>query len=308
MPAQRFYALVLRTISAKIAKNGSPFNQLSLTDASGTCGSTVFSDKPLYEGSKTLQQGTLVFFSGTASNYMGSPAPRPLCVEAILPGDSRYEEAEEATMEASQFSKEIMTEKLAGYVAKITRSDIRFAIKQVFLEGSPMWTTPCSLAGNRPYRRGLMEYLLVCCASVEGMAKAYPVDTDIVYATLLLYATGKAYQSREGDEGAAESAAFGASLRSYNWFNQMCGDPSLPHNKAVAHGILSCGVKMQVKPVTPDAILVNAILERFHGSHGGCEHLHKEQRPGVAVTPKIDALGTALVLSFGEDAPPPPAE
>lgn len=195
-------------------------------------------------------------------------------------------------------------------------------VAREILEESPVLIVPPSADGNRPYRRGLLEYICACLHGLEPMFEVYPfVDRDVVRAGILLFATGRAQTSNlvTGVERTTMAVTHGSSIISYATFRREALKAKLEDNviQAVEHVILSCSVRGAQRPATPEAVLVNAVIDLHENmgivaqarrtTAGDLSQVMPVLRTALAfLPPAVDASAAPASPPAPPPPPPPP--
>lgn len=304
------YALVTEVVD-KVASNRSEFRILRLRDRTGTVDVSVFDNMVCYGAALETMQGDVLCLEGTADFFKNAPSPRPdrltRYTQASLP-----QAVADCVFTSSPVPLEQLLHELECGVAKIKNEALRKTVRD--LTGYDKFrVAPPSGEGNRSYRRGLLEYACACLNTLPGLLALYPqVQSDVVYAGLLTHGIGYASTWSPGEPKESSSITHGNAVLSFTMFRReaMLNKVHPRLMEAVEHVLLAGSVRYVVRPATPEAVLVNAVLD-LHESMGIVEGTR------AATTGEISAfvrgLSTSVVfipqateISSTQVSPPPP--
>lgn len=185
--------LLVRKVTARTAKNDSPFLALELGDRSGSFTCTCFSDSPLFEFFKNLPESSVVRVEGKTDYYQNRFSPRILKAEALTPEQLAAPGLLENLVEVAPEDSEKLWAELLGFVAGIAHPELGATVRAVIDEiGGAFKSSPAAIAMHHAYRSGLLEHTVHMARACQALLPLYPeVDRDLAMAGVLLHDAGK---------------------------------------------------------------------------------------------------------------------
>ncbi|HTT57855.1 MAG TPA: HD domain-containing protein [Opitutaceae bacterium] len=185
--------LLVRKVTARTAKNDSPFLSLELGDRTGSFNCTCFSDSPLFEFFKTLPESAVVRVEGKTDYYQDRFSPRLLKAEVLTPEQLAAPGMLENLVEVAPEDPEKLWAELLGFVAGIAHPEVAATVRLVFDEvGDAFKAGPAAIAMHHAYRSGLLEHTVHMARACQALLPLYPeVNPDLAMAGVLLHDVGK---------------------------------------------------------------------------------------------------------------------
>ncbi len=179
--------LLVTQASRGVTASSSPYLSLVLQDQTGQVEAKLWDAKE--EQIALLKVGTIINVKADVNRYRNNIQLKVLSIEVVPEGsiDAAY------FLESAPMSKELMMEKLEGYIYNITNQDMQRIIytlhkryKQSFYE------YPAATRNHHEYVSGLAYH--VCCMLDLGKAicDLYPsLDRSLLYSGIILHDLGK---------------------------------------------------------------------------------------------------------------------
>ena len=185
--------LLVRKVTARTAKNDSPFLSLELGDRTGSFTCTCFSDSPLFEFFKHLPESAVVRVEGKTDYYQDRFSPRLLKAEALTPEQLAAPGMLENLVEVAPEDPEKLWTELLGFVAGIAHPEVAATVRLVLDEvGDAFKSGPAAIAMHHAYRSGLLEHTVHMARACQALLPLYPeVNPDLAMAGVLLHDAGK---------------------------------------------------------------------------------------------------------------------
>jgi len=185
--------LVLKRLTAKTAANGNPFISAELGDRTGSFNSTVFSDSPIFEPLKALEEGSVVRVEGKVEYYQNRFAPRLTRVAPVGEADLAAPGLLDALVETSPENPEELWRDFEGFMAGIGDPGLQATVRATFEEiGAEFRAAPAAVVMHHAYRHGLLEHTVHMARAARALLPLYPeVDADLTMAGILLHDIGK---------------------------------------------------------------------------------------------------------------------
>lgn len=200
-PSNCFFGVfILKKISTRTARNGSPFFMLDLGDRTGTFSCTVFSDSPVAGALRNLADGAVVRVEGVTETYQGRFSPK---IEDIVPVDETEVESRglaEQLVEVSPENFDELCAELDAHVAAIPDEPLRRVTRAVLDEsGAVFRNSPAAISMHHAYRHGLLEHSCHLARVARALLPLYPqVDQSLAIAGALLHDIGKTVEYSQG--------------------------------------------------------------------------------------------------------------
>lgn len=190
---------LLRKRTVKTARNGSPFLMVEFGDKTGNCGTTIFSDSPMFEVFSSLEEGSILEVHATVDNYQGRFAPRINSAVVILP-EALDADMLDQLVESSPENINAMWEELCTCIAAIPHDGVRELVHSVMDEvGEVFRTSSAAVSMHHAYRGGLLEHTLHVTRAAKVLLPFYPqVDPSLALAGAILHDVGKTLEYTQG--------------------------------------------------------------------------------------------------------------
>lgn len=191
---------ILKKISTRTARNGSPFFMLDLGDRTGTFSCTVFSDSPVAGALRNLHDGAVVRVEGVTGTYQGRFSPK---LEDLVPVDDEEIERKglaELLVEVSPENFEELCAELEEHVGAIAHEPLRRTTRAALDEAGDVFkNSPAAISMHHAYRHGLLEHSCHLARVARALLPLYPqVDPSLALAGALLHDVGKTIEYTQG--------------------------------------------------------------------------------------------------------------
>lgn len=209
LPAgSRFHAIcAMGEVSAKTAKTGNSYHEVTLADATDDFKARVFNDSPNKPLLLALKAGSIVHVAGSVGEYMGRPDLKMETIVALTDA----EKADPAIMgrltPVSQQDPTKMQAELLGIVSRIPHHALRATVESVLAEhGERFYEAVAALGMHHAYRHGLLEHTLRMAKCAEALLPLYPkVDHSLAVAGTVLHDIGKVQEYSRLEPGMAKA-------------------------------------------------------------------------------------------------------
>lgn len=191
---------ILKKISTRTARNGSPFFVLDLGDRTGTFSCTVFADSPVAGTLRSLSDGAVVRVEGVTETYQGRFSPK---LEDLVPVDEAEVESKglaEMLVEVSPENFDELCAELDAHVEAIPDETLRRVTRAVLDESGDVFrNSPAAISMHHAYRHGLLEHSCHLARAACALLPLYPqVDPSLAIAGALLHDVGKTIEYAQG--------------------------------------------------------------------------------------------------------------
>lgn len=185
--------LLVKKVSERTAKNGSPFLTVDLGDKTGNFGIVIFGDTPYFPFFKTeAVEGSILLLTGVTAYYQDRFSPkiielRKLSIEEL----AQYPTADLIT--SSSENPIAMWEELQAFIKKIKEEKLRATVEKVLEEVEEDFRIyPAGISMHHAYRHGLLEHTLHVARVADALLPLYKeVDEDLTRAGVVLHDVGK---------------------------------------------------------------------------------------------------------------------
>ncbi|MDR2430613.1 MAG: HD domain-containing protein [Puniceicoccales bacterium] len=190
---------ILRKCATKTARNGAPFLMVELGDKTGTLGTTVFSDSPVFASLTALKEGAIVRVEAVSENFQGRFSPRLGGVEEVPESGLDAADLDGLVETAPEDLVALWTE-LNGHVAAVEHAGLRTVVASVFEEiGGVFRVCAAAVAMHHAYRGGLLEHTVHMARVARAVLPLYPqVDASLALSGVLLHDVGKTLEYCNG--------------------------------------------------------------------------------------------------------------
>ncbi|HUL54293.1 MAG TPA: HD domain-containing protein [Opitutaceae bacterium] len=185
--------LLVRKVTAKTAKNDSPYLAVELGDKTGSFPFTCFSDAPLFGFFKDLPESAVVRVEGRTDSYQGRFSPRITTAEPLSPEELAAPGVVENLVEVSPEDPAKLWEELLACVQAIRHPELYKTVQAIFDELDVGFkAAPAAIAMHHAYRHGLLEHTVHMARAARVLLPLYPeIDADLALAGVLLHDIGK---------------------------------------------------------------------------------------------------------------------
>jgi 3'-5' exoribonuclease len=185
--------LLVRKVTAKTAKNDSPFLVVELGDRTGAFSFTCFSDSPLFEFFKNLPESAVVRVEGKTDYYQERFSPRISRAEPLTEEQLAAPGMMENLVEMPPEDPVKLWEEMLGFVQEIRHPELCKTVRMIFDEIEDAFkTAPAAIAMHHAYRHGLLEHTVHMARACRVLLPLYPeVDADLAMTGVLLHDVGK---------------------------------------------------------------------------------------------------------------------
>ena len=190
---------ILRKCVTKTARNGSPFLMIELGDKTGSFGTTVFSDSPVFVSLSALREGAVVRVEAVSESYQGRFSPRIGGVLEVPEGELDAV-ALDGLVETAPEGLDALWTELDGHVASVAHAGLRTVVASVFEEiGGVFRVCAAAVAMHHAYRGGLLEHTVHMARVARAVLPLYPqVEPSLALAGVLLHDAGKTLEYCNG--------------------------------------------------------------------------------------------------------------
>lgn len=201
--------LLIKNVDCKTTNsNGKKYFDFTLSDNTGEINGKIWTYK---EGDEKLYtRNSLVKVKGTILQYQGS---KQLKIDAIeqIDEDSNLE-IDEFVLSAPIPSKE-MFELVKGYIGKIKNLDINNIVTNIVEENKEkLMYYPAAKKNHHALRGGLLYHTLTMLKSAEALSAIYSVNTDLVYAGVILHDMSKIEEMNSNELGIVDEYTISGQL------------------------------------------------------------------------------------------------
>jgi len=185
--------LLLRRVSAKTAKNGSPFLTVDLGDKTGGFSANVFSDSPHFALLQAAKEGSALRVEARVEYYQDRLSPKLLKLEPISAEQLAGSAVLANLVETPPEDADALWAELQQHVAAIAHPELRATVQAVFDDtGAAFRVAPAAVAMHHAYRHGLLEHTCHVVRAARALLPLYPeVDADLALAGVLVHDVGK---------------------------------------------------------------------------------------------------------------------
>ncbi|MBI3886315.1 MAG: HD domain-containing protein [Opitutae bacterium] len=198
--------LLIKRLTARVAKNDNPYLSVELGDKTGSFTLTCFSDNPAFDLCKSAGEGGVLRVEGKVDYYQNKLSPKLLRAEAVSPDQLAGSPLIANLVETAPEDADLLWLELQEHVAFVQHAELRATVQAVFEEiGEPFRAAPAAVAMHHAYRHGLLEHTVHVARACRAVLPLYPeVDADLAMAGVLLHDTGKVIEYH-GDLATARS-------------------------------------------------------------------------------------------------------
>ena len=301
------FTAVVRIIAnqQKLDKNNSPYNILEMGDATGSCGSAVFSRNPIFPEITNIAAGDIVSISGTAGYFNNNFRPD---IYEIYKKDADFaERMGKPLVPVSPYNPDEMSAELKSMISENIKDRHLFALVEKILEenAAEFRESTAALKVHHSYKYGLLEHTLHVAKNAAAMAKNYPnVNLSLATAGAILHDIGKIKEYATGLEidKTREGNLQTHMVLGYTLVHDAALKLGMPEKlrQEIEHIILSHHGKLEygavVLPQTPEAMIVHSadMADAFLGMIAACER-NRNPRTGE-FSDYIPAYGCNVLL------------
>lgn len=192
---------VLRKIAQRTAKNDNVFLVVDFGDRTGSFGSTIFGDSPLFGVLKGLAEGAIVRVDGKLDYFQERLSPKIARIEPLAEAEIAANPDLLATLveSAPEDGSALWTE-FQAHIAALQQPELRATVQSVFDEiGDAFRTSAAAVAMHHAYRCGLLEHTTHMARAARALLPIYPeVNADLALAGILLHDIGKTIEYESG--------------------------------------------------------------------------------------------------------------
>ncbi len=270
--------VLLRSVQARTAKNGSEFLMLEFGDNSGTIGAMCFDGSPAFQQLKDSQPGTALEIEAAADFYLGRLSPKIESVRRL--SESEIQETLADLAPVSPCDPNAMRAELQNIIESISdqslRATVLYAINEV---GEAYFTSTAATKMHHAYVHGLLEHSLKTARMACALLPLYPyIDRDLVLSGCILHDIGKVeeYSQALVPERTRAGILHGHVVLGYRIVRKagLKNGLSADLQERLEHIILSHQGELEwgaaARAATPEAVFVSAI-DNFDAKMGAIE-------------------------------------
>ncbi|HEY1763949.1 MAG TPA: HD domain-containing protein [Opitutaceae bacterium] len=297
--------LVLRKLTTKTASNGNQFLSVELGDKTGSFGSTVFSDSPVYEILRTAVEGSVARIEGQIESYQGRLSPRLSRIALVDPDQVGSADVLANLVETAPEDPDGLWAEFDGFVESIKRPELRATVRHVLEEiGETFRTSPAATRIHHAYRHGLLEHTVHMARAARALLPLYPeIDPDLAMAGILVHDVGKTieYEGTVAARKSRQGILHGHVVLGYQLVRRAALraklDPErmerLEHIVLSHQGLLEWGAAALA--ATPEAIFVSKV-DDLDAKMGAVQRALRNAQPGEQFSESLKAFDGPLLL------------
>lgn len=204
----RFHAIcAMGEVSAKTAKTGSSYHEVTLADATDDFKARVFNDSPNKPILLALKAGSIVRVAGSVGEYMGRPDLKMDTIAPLTDAEKSDPTIMGRLTPVSQQDPVKMQAELLAIISRIPHEALRATVESVLAEhGERFYEAVAALGMHHAYRHGLLEHTLRMAKCAEALLPLYPkVDHSLAVAGTVLHDMGKVQEYSRLEPGMAKA-------------------------------------------------------------------------------------------------------
>lgn len=185
--------LIYKKGSTRVARNGSEFLMVELTDKTGSFSVTCFNDTAEFNFFKNTPEGSIVKIAGTSDHYQSRFSPKIMQLLLLKEEDLSENGALENLVESSTENPNALWAELLTFTEKVENGPLRAAVKQVLTEMEALFKVcPAAMSMHHAYRHGLLEHTVHVVRAGYALLPLYPeVNKDLAISGMILHDVGK---------------------------------------------------------------------------------------------------------------------
>jgi len=296
--------LLVRKVTAKTAKNDSPFLAVELGDRTGSFTCTCFSDNPLFDLFKNLPESAVVRVEGRTDYYQDRFSPRLTKVERLTPEQLAAPGVMESIVETAPEDPVKLWEEVLGFIAEIHHPELAQAVTALFDEVEESFkTAPAAIAMHHAYRHGLLEHTVHMARACRALLPLYPeVDPDLALAGVLVHDVGKIieYEGTLAIQRSRKGILQGHVVLGYQLVRKAGLKAKLDADRLerLEHIILSHQGELEygaaVMAATPEAVFVS-MIDNLDARMGMVQRALRQAVPGEEFSERLPGLNAPLL-------------
>jgi len=196
---QPFSAIVLlRSVSARTAKNGSEFLMLEFGDNTGTITTMCFEGSAIFNLLKNAPIGSGFEIDALSDFYLGRQSPK--LENARMLSEDELEVVSANLAPVSPYDPVEMRKELEAFIESIGDEYLKATVKRAISDvGDVYFKSTAAVKMHHAYVYGLLEHSLKMTRVADALVQFYPlVDRDLAVAGCILHDIGKVEEYTQG--------------------------------------------------------------------------------------------------------------
>ena len=298
--------LLVRKVTAKTAKNDSPYLAVELGDKTGSFPFTCFSDAPLFGFFKDLPESAVVRVEGRTDSYQGRFSPRITTAEALSPEELAAPGVVENLVEVSPEDPAKLWEELLACIQAIRHPELYKTVQAIFDELDVGFkAAPAAIAMHHAYRHGLLEHTVHMARAARVLLPLYPeIDADLALAGVLLHDIGKVmeYEGTLATQRSRKGILQGHVVLGYQLVRKAGLKAKLDADRLerLEHIILSHQGELEwgaaALAATPEAVFVS-LVDNLDAKMGMVQRALRQAAAGEEFTERVLGLNAPLLTT-----------
>ncbi len=300
-----FQAVLLQTkVSSRMARNGSEFLVVELSDAGGSIITHCFSNSSLFSFFKNSPEGSVLYVQGQTDYYQERLSPKLISVEALSEEKIQENDWLSKLIPSSSANPDSLWEELIEHIQAIKYPPLRQTVERVFNEIEDKFKeTPGAISMHHAYKHGLLEHTVHVARAARALLPLYPeVHADLALAGALLHDIGKTLEY-VGDRVTKKSQIGilqGHVVLGYRMARKAALQSALEETllERLEHIILSHQGELEwgaaAMAATPEAVFVS-LVDNLDAKMGVVQHTLKNNEEGFSAF--LPALKTSLLTT-----------
>lgn len=201
--------LLIKNVDCKTTNsNNKKYFDFTLSDNSGEINGKLWTYK---EGDEKLYtKNDLVKVKGTVLQYQGS---KQLKIESIEKCDEDHNLEIEDFVQSAPIPSKDMLKMVKNYIEKMQNTDIKNIVTAIVEENSEkLLYYPAAKKNHHALRGGLLYHTLGMLKSAEALSAIYTVNTDLLYAGVILHDMSKIEEMHSSNLGIVDDYTISGQL------------------------------------------------------------------------------------------------